>query len=198
MNSRTMMSFMLWSAAAGGLAHPSHGQVLDLTLSDPDQSVAAGTTSVVFDAILSNPTGSTIYLNGATITTSSSALNGDATPFLINAPLDLAPGASTGPLAFFDVDLAKGTPAATFGTGSFQIQGGADGGAGTAFDQLAAESFSVTVTGSTAHGVPEIDTSATAAALTLFLGALILLRSGWTPRRDHSGSSTLASPSPRR
>jgi hypothetical protein len=39
----------------------------------------------------------------------------------------------------------------------------------------------------TVKSAPEVDPAMAAGALTLFLGGLALLRSGWTSRRDHRG-----------
>jgi hypothetical protein len=42
---RNMLTWMLWSAAAS-LSPPGHGQVLDLTFTDPSQFVRQGTVAV--------------------------------------------------------------------------------------------------------------------------------------------------------
>jgi hypothetical protein len=173
MKPRTAINFMLFGAAAALCAHV-HAQVLDLTLTDANPSVIQGTTSVVFDATLSNPTASTIYLNNAAIITSSGLLSGDITPFLANAPLDLTPGASTTPFEIFDVQLASNTPTGVYGGNKFIVQGGADNGTFTAFDTLAQSAFSVTVAPQTV-AAPELEAGQAASAVTFLLGAMALV-----------------------
>jgi len=43
---RNMLTWMLWSAAAA-LSSPGHGQALDLTITDPDQSASQGTAAAI-------------------------------------------------------------------------------------------------------------------------------------------------------
>jgi len=155
---------------------------LDLTLLDADQTVTQGTTSVAFDATIFNPsTTDTIYLNGASATTASSLLNVDLTPFFENAPFSLAPGQSSGPFELLALDLAANTATGSYSGNDFQLQGGADGGTFSAFNDLADANFSVTVTTPTVTA-PEIDPASAMSGLVMLMGGLAVMRG----RRDRS------------
>lgn len=155
------------------LTRSAGAQTLDLTLLDPDPRVAQGTTSVAFDAIISNPSTVTIYLNGDGFSTAGPLLLNDA-PFWADAPTSLAPGASTGPIELFDVGLPGSTPAGMFSGNVFSIFGGADGGAGTAFSDLGDGRFSVDVVPA---AVPEIGPGAAmTSGLALLAGFLVAFR----------------------
>jgi hypothetical protein len=116
---------------------------LDVVLATPDQTVVEGTTVVIFNATISNPTGDTVFLNNAAGATSSLGANVDTLPFFLNTPLSLDPGLAAGPLELFDVDLAIGLPPGTY-TGVFTTQGGSDA---DALVDLSDVNFSITVTG---------------------------------------------------
>jgi hypothetical protein len=179
---RTLSTIAL--AALTCLAAEAEAQTFDLTLLDPDASVTQGTTSIAFDAIISNPSlTATLYLNGDSFSTSSTLLTVNDSPFDANAPISLAPGQSSGEIELFDVDLSKTIPVGTYsGSNVFSILGGADGGSGTAFSDLADAKFSVTVNGPTSVMAPEIDSSSALSALTLLVGCLIVLRGRRSPR----------------
>jgi hypothetical protein len=170
-------------AAIACLAVSAEAQTLDLTLVDPDASVTQGTTSIAFDAIISNPSlTTTLYLNGDGFTTSSTFLTVNDSPFDANAPISLAPGQSSGQIELFDVDLPKTIPVGTYGGSNvFSILGGADGGSGTAFGDLADTRFSVTVNSPTSVMAPEIDANSALSALTLLVGCLVVLRGRRSP-----------------
>ncbi len=162
-------------AVTAGLAPASRAQTLDLTLLDASQTVTQGTSVVAFDATVFNASAATIYLNDASGTTSSSSLLVDDSPFFANAPLSLAPGQSSGPFELFAVDLTRNTSAGSYSGNDFQIQGGADGGTFTAFNDLADAKFSVTVASSPV-AAPEIDPASALSSITVLLGSLALLR----------------------
>lgn len=122
-------------------------------LLDPSQTDAPGTTLAYF-VTLSNPSVTdTIFLNGISSTASSPFLSVDTTPFDFNAPLSLAPGASSGSFELFDVTIAPGTPPGPYVGSLISLLGGPDDGAGTDFTDLADVNFDVIVTGSSP--VPE-------------------------------------------
>jgi hypothetical protein len=163
-------------AAAVSLAPSTRAQSLDVTLIDANQTVTQGTLVVDFEATVFNPSATaTIYLNDGSGTTSSPFLVVDDSPFFTNAPLSLAPGQSSGPFELFAVDLASTAAIGSYTGNVFSIQGGADGGSFTAFNDLADANFSVSVTGSTTT-VPEIDSASAMSALTLLLGSMAVLR----------------------
>jgi hypothetical protein len=139
LNTMLAAGLLLASAGASRADTPS----LDVALSSPSQTVAQGTTVVVFNATISNPTGDTVFLNNASGTTNSLDVSVDIFPFFLNTPLSLDPGSAAGLLELFDVDLAIGLLPGTY-TGIFSTLGGADGGAN---DDLSDVNFSITVTG---------------------------------------------------
>jgi hypothetical protein len=130
---------------------------LDVTLTQADQTVLLGTTTVAFDATISNPSSTdTVYLNSDSAAIPSSFLTLDDAPFFNNAPIFLNPGASSGPFELFDVSLDPNTPVGTYDLNTYSIFGGADAGVFTAFDDLADANFSITVASPTP--VPEPST----------------------------------------
>jgi len=106
----------------------AYADSIQITLTQASISGPAG-TSITFDATLTNLTTSPIFLNGDSATTSSSMLTVSDAPFLQNAPLSLAPGATSSPFAVFNVFLNPKTPVGTYSLNYFSILGGADGGA---------------------------------------------------------------------
>lgn len=155
----------------------AHAQSLELVLTNPDQTVTQGTSTITYDATIFNPsTADTLYLNGDASTTSSLLLTVDDSPFLANAPLSLAPGASAGPFELFNLDLAANTPVGTYAPNTFSIQGGADGGTSTDFSDIGDAQFSVTVSPAKVAAAPEVDPASTFGALTLLAGCLLMLR----------------------
>jgi hypothetical protein len=157
---------------AAACPNAARADSLDITLTQADQTVLVGTTTVAFDATVSNPsTTDTVYLNADGANIPSSFLTLDDTPFFNNAPIFLNPGASSGPFELFDILLAPNTPVGTYDLNTYAIFGGADGGTGSAFDDLADVNFSITV---------ENPVSAPEPSLLLLLGTglacLVLLR----------------------
>jgi hypothetical protein len=173
-----MQRFILTLALVASvcIAPSAQAQTLDLTLLDANQTVTQGTTTVGFDATIFNPsTTATIYLNGASGSTASSLLTVDVSPFFANAPFSLAPGQSSGPFELFAVDLATTALTGSYVGNGFEIQGGADGGSFSAFQDLADANFSVTVTSSTV-AAPEIDPSSAISGLFMLMGGLAVMR----------------------
>jgi hypothetical protein len=112
----TLLALVFISAAA-------YADSVGITLTEITQTGAAGTT-LTFDATLTNLTGSTIFLNGDTATTSSAFLTVDGSPLLVNFPSTLSAGASSGPFALFTVLIAPGATPGTYDLNSFTILGG--------------------------------------------------------------------------
>jgi hypothetical protein len=156
----SVMAAVLFSAVA-------HADSIDITLISTSQSGVAGTT-VTFEAILTNLTSSTVFLNGDSATTSTSFLTLDDNPFMSNAPLSLAAGASSGPFALFSVFIAPGTASGIYSPNLFSILGGADS---NAFNPVGNAPFSVSVS-----PVPEPGTITLLLTGMLGLGAWSRLR----------------------
>lgn len=128
--------------AAPGLRADS----LTYTLQVNPFQVVPGTTVVAFSADITNSSATdTVYLNGVSPTSNSPYLTIDINPFFANAPLALAPGASSGYVNLFNADLDPATPVGDYAGNNFEIQGGPDGGAGSDFSDLADISFEVDV-----------------------------------------------------
>jgi hypothetical protein len=124
----------------------AHADIV-ITLDDPNQFSAPGDT-LNFSGTITNtdttPGDSPIYLNSDSLNFTLS----DATVtdnFFANVPISLAEGASSGDIDLFDITLAD-PESDPFGTGTYGLLGGMDGGTGTASDNLAQVNFSVTVT----------------------------------------------------
>jgi len=176
-NTRRVAWSLLALFAALGHAPATRAQTLDVTLTDPNQTVTSGTTVVAFDATIFNPSVTqTIYLNADSFSTSTLGLNVNDAPFWANAPIDLAPGQSSGTIELFDVDLAPGIAAGNYASNDFSILGGADGGALSAFVDLADANFSVSVTGAGSIAAPELDPSGAVSAFLLLAGFAAILR----------------------
>jgi hypothetical protein len=112
--------------------------------------------TLIFDVTLTNTsTTDQVWLNGIGSTASSPFLDIDTSPFDVNAPLFLDPLAISGPFELFDITIAPGTADGGY-IGSFvSILGGADGGTGSAFDDLVDVNFDVNVSSSSTSAVPE-------------------------------------------
>ena len=132
------------------LAPASRATLISIVLTQTSQSAPAGTT-VEFDATLTNLSATdTVFLNGDSTATSSLFLTIDDSPFFLNAPFFLDPGASSGPFALFDVIIDAAAPTAVYDFNFFQILGGLDG---SASDTIGSAVFAVNV--SAPSRVPE-------------------------------------------
>jgi hypothetical protein len=161
----SLISTVFFSAAA-------RADSIGIALTETSISSGSGTT-VTFDATLKNLTSGTVFLNGDSSTTSTSFLTVDDNPFLNNAPLSLAAGASSGPFPLFNVIIAAGTTPGTYNLNLFSVLGGTDG---SAFNPMGGAQFSVVVS-----PVPEPGTIALLGIGMLGLG----IRSRW--RRSSRG-----------
>jgi len=129
--SLTLAGFLLAGTAAN--ANPLS---VSITLASPNQTTFTGGT-LTFDATVTNTGGATVFLNGDSATVDA-PLTLDDSPFLANFPSSLIAGDSaTGTL--FTVFVPGG--AAGIYTGSFTIEGGADG---SALGTLGSADFTVT------------------------------------------------------
>ena len=123
-------------------------------LDHASQAGAPGYT-LIFNVTLANPSAaSQIWLNAISSTSVSPLLAIDSSPFNTNAPLFLDPLANSGPFELFRVIIDPSAPGGAYIGNIVSILGGADGGTGSAFDDLADISFDVQVqsTTSTAPG----------------------------------------------
>ncbi len=132
------------------LTPAARADLIDIVLTQTSQTAPAGTT-IGFDATLTNLSATdTVYLNADSTATSSTFLTIDDSPFFVNAPLFLDPGASSVPFALFDVLINAAAPPASYDFNFFQILGGLDG---SASDTVGSAVFSVIV--SAPSQVPE-------------------------------------------
>jgi hypothetical protein len=162
-----LKAILLAAASTIGLCCLAHADII-AQLDSPTETGAPGDTLAFMVTLTNTSSTDQIWLNGIGSTASSAVLSIDTDPFNTNAPLFLDPLASSGPFELFDVTIAPGTPDGGY-VGSFvTIEGGADGGAGTAFTDLVDVSFDVDVH-SPINAVPEPNT------LTLFAVGLIAL-----------------------
>ena len=141
MNCMRSLCLLVTLLAMPFVASAAHADSIQITLTQTSQIGAAGTT-ITFDATLTNLSLGTIFLNGDSATTSLPFLTVGDNPFLSNAPLSLAPGASSGPFALFNVFIAPGIPKGTFGSNNFSILGGTTSGD---FSTVGSSQFSVIV-----------------------------------------------------
>ncbi len=135
---------LLTAALVIAISPFAHADII-AQLDNFSQTGAPGVT-LIFNVTLTNTsTTDQIWLNGMGSTAASPFLTIDTNPFDVNAPLFLDPLASGGPFELFDVSIDPNTPYGPY-IGSFvSILGGADGGAGSAFDDLADIGFDVNV-----------------------------------------------------
>lgn len=116
---------------------------LTITLDTPFQTVSsAGGDLLTFYATVTNiDPGSTVYLNGDSANLYGPGLALDDTGFWTNAPLALAPGASSGRFELFAVSVPADTAAGLY-AGSFSIMGGGAADYGT----VGTANFNISVT----------------------------------------------------
>lgn len=137
---------------------------------DDSHSVAAG-GSVTFFGTLSNGGPPGVFINGLSFSFASGApgsISFNQAAFFANVPPVLAPGASVGPVAFFDVLVSALVPPGVY-SGSVAVLGGADENAD---NNLGSQDFSITVTG----GQPAIPEPATMLLLGTGLAGAAALR----------------------
>ncbi len=157
------------------LTAPAAQAQLTLTLTPPNQVGAAG-SAFTFSGTLANPTASSVFLNGDSLTFNGPGTTDDSA-FFNNAPFSLDPLGSgtdsyTGSLFTVTLDPAA-APGSYFGT--FAVLGGADG---SAMDTVATQDFSVTIPGDAPPPVPEASTAVSLSLLILLGGAGV-----WKARR---------------
>src|ERR1017187_7353546 len=120
-------------------ARLAHADLLAFNLTPATLTSAPGGT-VEFTGTLNNPGTTDVFLNGDVNSLPYTKLTVDDSPFFIFSQLFLMPGQTyTGP--FFDVTVDAAAVPGSY-SGSFTIQGGADA---NAFDSVASENFTVTV-----------------------------------------------------
>jgi len=122
---------------------------LVLTL-DQSQFTALPGDTVTFTGNLTNNNPFETFLNGAEFPQIDPGLAGDESPFFVNTPLSLAPGASLpNPVTLFTVTLDPGLLPGSY-SGAFRVVGGPDD---QTFDPLAEVPFRVNVAAPTGGGV---------------------------------------------
>jgi len=120
---RSSLIFLLLVILMGVTVLPAAAQDIGIILSQSTLTGAAGTT-LTLDATLTNLSTGAIFLNGDSFTTVSPSLTMSDNPFLTNAPLSLAAGASSGPFALFTLTIAPGLSPGVYSLNNFTILGG--------------------------------------------------------------------------
>jgi hypothetical protein len=145
----------------GLVCAPAKGDMLfTTTLDSPVQSGSPGDFLQFFGTITNNDTtlsDPAVYLNSDNFSLTGFNYATDVTDDFANTPISLGPGASSGDIELFDITIPNPftdpcIASVTCG-GTYQIFGGADGGAGTADDLLGTANFTVDV--QEPSGVPE-------------------------------------------
>jgi hypothetical protein len=168
-----MQKLLIASALAIGLSSLGHGGII-AQLDNASQTGAPGDT-LIFEVTLTNPSATDqIWLNGISSTGGFPYLTIDVSAFNLNAPFFLDPMASSGPFELFDVAIDPSAPDGPYIGNFVSIQGGADGGGGSAFDDLVDISFDINVQ-SNSSAVPEPGTF-WILCLVLLAGGLIRMR----------------------
>jgi hypothetical protein len=181
MNKKPGLLSIFIPAVAMCFGSTARAQSLDVTLTDADPVVTQGTASVAFDATITNMTGSTIFLNGDNPTTGSPFLTVNDNPFFANAPISLAPGATSGSFEMFDVNISPSALPGTYNNNVFSILGGA---LSSSVNDVADAMYSVTVA-----SAPEIDSTSAPAALTLLFGLIAVYAGRRRPLGTKPGSA---------
>ena len=148
---RVIRPLLACAALVLSTALPARAQSLALVLEQPLVTGVVAPSAVSFQGSLTNTGATMLFLNGTSIT---SSLSVDVTPFLVNAPATLAPGA-TFSIELFRALVSGGTAPGSHG-GTFYVLGGASS---TESSVLASASFEVRV-GAATSTVPEPGTSA--------------------------------------
>jgi len=135
-----LLTISLSSAAA-------YADTVTVTLTNPVQFIDAGET-LTYEVNITADAGNSadVFLNGGTFS-GGVGLGLDATDFILNAPIFLTRGESSGPFDAFTVTVLAGTTPGNY-SGFFIVRGGVDGNAQDALGQNApgGEAFVTTVT----------------------------------------------------
>jgi hypothetical protein len=116
---------------------------ITITFDQANQTTVAGSTIEFFGTITNN-TGTTIFLNTDSLNLTGASLT-TIDQFFNTVPISLDPGATSTDIELFDVTVSDPlADAAGVYLGTYTLQGGADGGDGSAQDNLGSASFSVT------------------------------------------------------
>lgn len=118
--------------------------VFTVTINSPVSGLP-GDVITVQGSLLNNDSVNTQYINSDSFVVAP-GFTLDDSPFLSNAPLFLGPGGSTALFDFFTLTISPSQSPGLY-SGTFTVVGGADGGAGTAEDNLGTGAFTVNVLG---------------------------------------------------
>lgn len=150
MNSKTKRNAWALGVLSMALLFNSAAHADSLGVATTSTLTGTAGSTVTFDATLSNAGPEPIYINGDG-STLDSFLTLDDSPLFNLVGIPINPGSNTGPesVAIFNLLIAPGTLPGTYTGELFTIYGGADGGAGTSYDDLADIYFTVKVTSTT-------------------------------------------------
>jgi hypothetical protein len=142
----------------GLLCVPAQSAILfDVTFDSPVQSGAPGDILQFFGTITyPAASGPTVYLNADSFSLTGFDVTA-ITDLFANSPVSLDAGGSSGDIELFDITIPNPFTDSCVGSadcgGTYNILGGADGGAGTAQDVIGTANFTVDV--QQPSGVPE-------------------------------------------
>jgi hypothetical protein len=141
----TFKYFRLIGALLLGGGSVASAGIIQVDLQDASLSGSPGTNLAFFATLTNLSATDTIYFNGAGATAAGSSLTIDLDPFFANGPISLDAGQTSSLFEIFDVAIGAGAALGPYIGNTVSLQGGADGGAGTAFDDLVDISFDVEV-----------------------------------------------------
>ena len=143
---------------------------VNILLDHPNLSTSGGGSLIVTGTLI-NTTGATVFLNGDYFNVTGSGFSIQS-QFFNNAPISLAPGASSGNIELFDVNVPPGPLPAGQELGNYGLLGGPDA---SASNNLGSAGFDIT-NATSATSAPEIDPSLATSGLVLIVGGLAVLR----------------------
>ncbi|HEU5340655.1 PEP-CTERM sorting domain-containing protein [Edaphobacter sp.] len=133
---KSILAIALALVPAALLMPAAHADTINLTINDPLQTIGTAGGILDYSATVSAPSTNSalVYLNGDSYSLNAAFMLDDS-PFLLNFPLNLAPGQSH-TSTLFEIIVPADSPLGLY-VGSFQILGGATGSDGLVLSSAA-------------------------------------------------------------